>query len=330
MESIMLKKVVVRIFTVLTLICFTGFLPTIVYSQEKINIGILRQIDIKPFFDAEQGVKDALELGGYDESKVNFISIAINNQIDTVQRNLEELRKQNVKLICTIGTSVTIETLKNEKDIPVVYNIVSYPESITDAGKKYGFSENYTGATNKVASEPMIKMALKLKKIDTIGMIFNAKEENAVRDVENIEKDCERLGIKSIIIPYTEEEKIVTTFKKLIDIGIDCLLFPKDTLQVKYLNELNSIIYDNKVLAFGLEASFCERDSAVLAFAAPTYKVGLIAGKKAVEVLNGKNPSDIPVEGLDKFDIYLNTRVAKKIHMNIPVNILKIASEVIK
>ena len=55
----------------------------------------------------------------------------------------------------------------------------------------------------------------------------------------------------------------------------------------------------------------------------------MLAGEKIVEILNGKKPADIPMEGLKSFEIWLNKASASKTKTGIPVAVEKIASKII-
>ncbi len=320
-----------KIFKHLIGVCvFLLIVVSCVFAQEEIKIGIVRQIDIKPFMDAEQGIIESLAARGYAEDRVEFIVKRINNNLQLVKSAVEELKTAGVQVIVSIGTRATIEVLKYVKEIPVVYSGVSYQESIQEAAKKYGYADNYTGTLLNAPAERLIEVALKIKRINRIGMIFNLKEDNAYRDVQSFERSCKIAGIQSVVMPYTQEEDLAANFHKLIELGISCILFPKDTLQVKHIDELIPMVYKHDIFTLGADAAFCQKNAAVLAFTAPAYKVGALAGKKIAQILEGKDPKKIPAEGLANFEIWINLKVAKQTNIHISPAVMRMASEIVQ
>ena len=59
------------------------------------------------------------------------------------------------------------------------------------------------------------------------------------------------------------------------------------------------------------------------------YKeLGKMAGYKAAEILDGKDPSDIEIEAMKELEITINTDVAKKLNIKIPEDIESVAKKV--
>ena len=58
------------------------------------------------------------------------------------------------------------------------------------------------------------------------------------------------------------------------------------------------------------------------------YKLGKEAGYKAVEILEGKKPSEIEITTLSEMSFTINTDVAKKLNITIPKDIEEKAKKV--
>ncbi|MBU1998960.1 MAG: ABC transporter substrate-binding protein [Candidatus Omnitrophota bacterium] len=301
------------------------------FAQEKIKIGIVVQNQIKPFMDAVDGIKKHLAEKGYGEDKVEFIFINSQDNTEKVIEAIAQFRSANVKLIIPTGTATTIEVLKNVHDIPVVFAVVAYEESIIEAGKKLGFGKNYTGALSSSSAERIIEVALKVNpNIKKVGMIYDPNVDNTVREKMNVEDGCRKYGIELVALPYNGASEVINTFQKMVDMGVQCVNIPKDSVQQKLLNELKPIIYANKLFSITTsELGTVSSGGAVIGLSAVPAVIGRLAGEKVVQVLKGKRPSDMPMERPKKFAIWLNMIAAKASGVNVPVSVVKLADKVI-
>jgi putative ABC transport system substrate-binding protein len=84
----------------------------------------------------------------------------------------------------------------------------------------------------------------------------------------------------------------------------------------------------------GLPASFSGRefvDAGGLSSYGPNLRgVYQLAGTYVGKVLKGAKPADLPVQQPTKFDLAINLRTAKALHLTIPADVLAIADEVIE
>jgi putative ABC transport system substrate-binding protein len=311
---------------------FTLLILSGAWAQDKINIGIISQIDNRPQIDSIDGIKKGLADKGYTQDKVEYTTFNCKGNAGLVKDAVADMRKANVKLIFAIGTSITIETLKYVRDIPVVYACVSYAQSIYEANKKFGFADNYTGALLNAPADILIVLALKIKvDLGSIGIVYRISEDNSLRDKDNYEKSCAKFGIETIIMPYDREDQVVATYQKLADQGVKCLLYTKDGMMIKHAEEIKPIIYKYQIMGLASDAAPVQNGLAVLAFTAPAYKVGQLAGEKAYDILaNGKKPAELSEEGLKNLELWLNISSATKAKVNLPVGIMKLATKVIK
>jgi putative ABC transport system substrate-binding protein len=69
---------------------------------------------------------------------------------------------------------------------------------------------------------------------------------------------------------------------------------------------------------------------AIAAYGLDYFLIGESAGKKAVQVLKGKKPGDIPWGPAEKFSLVVSEKAAKTQGIAIPSDLLKKANKVIK
>lgn len=312
-----------------TVFLFLFIITAMVFPADKIKIGFLRQLEIQPFIKQTEGAIKVLEENGYTTDKAEIIQTTANGKMAEIKNIIDTMKKNKVKVIIPIGTSVSLEVLKLVKDIPVVA-CVTYGETLKEAKTQFKLGNNYTAALMYVPALPVLKIALKIKKITTIGMMYNEKEDNAKKEMAMLIQGCKNLKLQSKTFPYSNENAITNTFKKMLDSGVECIVIPKDTLLAQHMDEIKPQIYAKKMLALALDDAPADRDLAVISLTAGNEEVGMLLGKKAVEILKGKKPAEIKMEALDKFYVTVNLKVAKIIGINIPVDVVRTANRIIK
>ena len=78
-------------------------------------------------------------------------------------------------------------------------------------------------------------------------------------------------------------------------------------------------IYQSSVVKGGLASYSVSR-----------HEIGRLSAKYVRRILNGVNPKDLPVEGVDKIDLIINLKTAKQIGVTIPQKVLARADRVIR
>ena len=58
------------------------------------------------------------------------------------------------------------------------------------------------------------------------------------------------------------------------------------------------------------------------------YQLGYETGLKAVEIINGKEPKDLPITLLEEMELVINTDAVKKLNITVPSDILEKADTV--
>jgi putative ABC transport system substrate-binding protein len=60
------------------------------------------------------------------------------------------------------------------------------------------------------------------------------------------------------------------------------------------------------------------------------YEIGRLSARYVQRLFASANPSDLPVQGVDKIELVINLKTAKQIGLSIPPNVLARADRVIR
>jgi len=98
----------------------------------------------------------------------------------------------------------------------------------------------------------------------------------------------------------------------------------------KQFDLLKQLIPDAKKV--GVKYNTAEKKSQVQVDVATSgidyYQLGYETGLKAVEIINGKEPKDLPITLLEEMELIINTDAVKKLNITVPSDILEKADTV--
>jgi putative tryptophan/tyrosine transport system substrate-binding protein len=166
-------------------------------------------------------------------------------------------------------------------------------------------------------------------KATTVGALVNPNYPAADIQQRALRETAATTGLQLRIEAAGTERDIDAAFARLVEQGADMLLVANDPFFQSRRDQIVTL-----VVRLGLPASFPGRefvDAGGLSSYGPSltgvyHLGGIFVGK----VLKGAKPADLPVEQPTKFELAINLRTAKALHLTIPADLLAIADEVIE
>jgi putative ABC transport system substrate-binding protein len=313
----MLKKLTIAVL-------FLALVPAWAYAAQK-RAHIL-MVTWRGETEAEKGFKKGMEAAGY---AVDYTTFDAKQNKDSLSKFMDGLdRSKKIDLIYTFGTTATQVAMSKIKDVPIVFTIVADPVSAGIAASWESSGNNVTGASHLVPFESQYKALSRVKKITKLGMIYNPKEANSV-----IARDqMKRLGVEN---GYTLVEAIVSDkseIEKAVQalIGkVDYIYLPSDSLIISNGADVMRLINRYRIPTFSAVEGLVRDNGALVGLVSSYFKVGELAAQKAVKVLEGAKPTEVPVGTLVTFSFLVNAKTMKEIGAVVPVTVLR-GAEVIR
>ena len=301
------------LFTVMILSCGTegkqgGETSSNKEGKRKFKIGIT-QIVAHPALDkAREGFKDALKEAGieaeYDEKNAN-------GEVSTANLIANTLVSSKPNLIYAIATPTAQAAAQSTNEIPIVFSAITDPKS---AGILKG---NVTGVSDRVNIKQQLELLIKLdSKIKKVGVIYNSSEQYSIVQVEDLKKAASELNLEIVERSITQANEIPQATEALIATS-DAIYLPTDNLIASVVNLITEKATNSKKIVFGAEAAHVN-GGALITQGIDYYELGKEAGKIAVEVLNGKNISEIQFKTMELNDIVVNSKTLKALGINLP------------
>jgi putative ABC transport system substrate-binding protein len=276
-----------------------------------------------------------------NQRNVHYTLLDAKGDKQTLARYIDSIDQYNADLIYTFGTTSTLALLGTEEEpttfrlcnrTPVVFSIVTDPVGSKIISDAKDTSRNFTGVSHIVPYQVQLNAIKKLPNINTMGVIFNPLENNAVMAAKKIQKLSTEYGIDVYLYPLkTKQGKPKSDFISSI---IDAM--KQDHVQLAYLPPDSYIISQGEVIVESLHsqgiATFSatedpiRKHNALFGVVSRYYNVGEFAGYKAEQILSNHSlAQNLPIEPLSQYSYIVNVKAAQRLDYYPPVSILKIS-----
>ncbi len=299
-------------------------------EETTVSIGISKIIQ-HPALDAiEQGIIDGLAELGYED--IVFDLQNANGDITTATSIAQKFKADKVDLAIGIATP-TAQALANIiSDSPVLFSAVTEP---IEAGLVENYDHgigNVTGVSDLTPVEAQIRLLAEVTNIKRLGHVYTSGEANAVLLAEMAEKVCKELGIEFVPSAVTNSSEVKQAAQAIAS-RVDGFYVSNDNTVVSALPSLADVAMQAGVPIMSADTTSAVGTDVMLAWGFDYYKLGKATALMAAEVLEGADPSTIPVGFMtDPSDIELrvNLDVAAQLGITIADSILDQAAVIVK
>jgi putative ABC transport system substrate-binding protein len=296
-------------------------------KKEHYLIGISQFVE-HPALDAvRNGFIDYLKEHGYVEGQnvtydINFAQA----DFGTAAQIAEKLVGENPDLILTIATPSSQAMVKATTTIPIVFSAITDPVGAGLVSSLSGGGANVTGTSDLSPVDKQFELIKEIvPNIKKLGFIYNAGESNSVTSLNQAKEEGAKLGIEIVEATVSNSSEVMMAAESLVG-KVDAIHIPTDNTVVSAFEAITKVCADNKIPLFAADVDSVPR-GAVAALAIDYYRLGLQTGRMAVEILEGKNPGDMPTETLEDLLLYVNLDSAKKMGVTIPPDVLEKADK---
>lgn len=288
-------------------------------SGDSVTIGVIQPLEHPALDAAREGFIAALKESGYTEGE-NLTLDLQNAQGDTSNLSTisDRFVSKKVDLVLAIATDAAQSVAAKTQEIPIVATAVT---SFTTAGlvaseEQPGGNVTGTSDMNPVAAQIGLIQEL-VPEVETIGLLYNSSEDNSVLQVDMAKKEIEALGLKWSEVTVVNSNDIQTAMQSLVT-KCQAVYVPTDNTVASAMASVHSVAKDAKI------PTICGESNAVMSGGLATmginyFDLGAKAGKMAVEILNGADPAEMPVQFADTSDeVVINGTVAEEIGFTVP------------
>ncbi|MCP3740034.1 ABC transporter substrate-binding protein [Rossellomorea sp. BNER] len=308
--------------------CGSGGTESGTKEQKVVKIGILQHVEHPSLDAAREGFIEALKEAGYEEGK--NLEINYHNAQNDMNNNMtiaNKLVAEESDLILAIATPSAQAVVQSTKDIPVLFTAITDPvgAELVESLEKPGGNVTGTSDTHPDAIKNTINSIKEfIPDAKKVGIIYNDGEPNSVVNVENAKKAMEEIGLEAVETTVSTSSEVKQAAESLVG-RADVFYIPKDNTVVSALESVITVANEKKIPTFVGESDSVKRGT-FASYGFEYHDLGMTTGKMAVEIIEGKKPSEIPVGFPEKLELVINKKAAEKEGITLTEEMMKDAT----
>ena len=314
--------------------------PTVSFAQGKIPKKIVPKIGVTqtasyPDFDADaKGFEKALAEAGYKEgTQVTYVRQNAQGDVNRTQAIAEKFMNSDVDLIHSIGTPSSRAVMKIIKDVPIVFSSVTEPVYAGLIPRKRPLGTrtgtNVTGVSDRWPVTLQFEMYTKfIPKAKKWGTIYNAGDPRSLIYIKEMRQTAKKLEVELIEVNISQNDETLPAAQFLVG-KVQTIYITYDHIALSSFELIVKVCNEKKIPLFGGDLK-CVTLGAIAAYGWDYFQIGHSAGEKAVRILKGEKPGDIPWDSGEKLVLLINEKAARAQGAVIPLELLKRADRIIQ
>lgn len=227
--------------------------------------------------------------------------------------------KDNPDLIITLGTGTSITTLKETKEIPIVFSVVTDPVSVGIASSWSKPEGNKTGISDMDPFEEQIGLIKLLKpNVKRVGIVVNYSEPNCEAGMILVKESLNKYNIPFKEVNATNASEVAIAAKSL---AASCDVFfisPANTVY-ESLGVLQKIADQKNIMIVGGDEVAVSEKGSICTYTYNFTQMGHSTAKLAMCILkHNLMPGDISVTKPTNLYLYFNKTQAEKLGIELP------------
>ncbi len=252
--------------------------------------------------------------------------IAYPDPVDA-RRVVADWEAEGVDLILALSSSGAAVAKETAPDTDVLF-ISNDPVSaglVADEGTPDG---RLTGVTFRVPADRTLEAALQvLPEVRRIGLAYPPEDPAAVANREVLAEAADSLGLELVAEPFADAVGLEAAITAIAAADADLLVISTSPVATRFLEETRVAASERNL---PVVANTGLAEFALLSLSPDTDELGRQLGRQAARLLAGSSPSAVPVEDPRRFVLVLNASTAARFGIELPEDVVREATDVIR
>ncbi|RRJ85403.1 ABC transporter substrate-binding protein [Aestuariirhabdus litorea] len=291
----------------------------------------ITQIVEHPALDAvRQGVQDELAERGYSVgTNLKWSYESAQGSPATAAQIAKKFAGESPDVIVAIATPSAQAAAASARGIPLVFTAVTDP---VGAKLVKGLDQPGRFITGMTDMSPINKHMALVKAVvpgaQRLGVIYNPGEANSVSLVTLVNEEAPKQGMSVVEAAATKSSDVQTAARSLVG-KVDAIYLPTDNTVISALEAIIKVAEQNRIPVITGDTDSVAR-GAVAAQGFNYYEVGRQTGIMVARILKGESPADMPVEGVERVELFVNPGAAQRMGITLDSALVDSAKSVVE
>ncbi|OCS83386.1 ABC transporter substrate-binding protein [Caryophanon tenue] len=283
-------------------------------TGDTFKIGITQLVEHPSLDAAREGFKTALKDAGINAEYDEQLAQGDNSLNTTIAQNLAT---SGADLIFANSTPSAQAALAQTTEIPIVFTSVTDAVAAQLVQSMDAPGGNVTGTVD-LHPETIDKTLAFIQELGatTVGMVYNAGEQNSVEQVKLVKEKAAALGITIVEASVSTSAEVKQAAESLVG-KAEAFYIITDNTVVSALESVIDVANTNKLPLVVGELDSVARGG-LAAYGFEYYDIGYEAGEMAVKILKGEaTPAELPAQYPQNLKLVINKSVADALGLEI-------------
>lgn len=317
----------IRSITLLLLLC--AFIPASDARAAGKLVAALLTCDLPRYREAHKAFVKALVAKGYDQGNLEIVTQTPNPDLISWSNSVRKFNAIGADVIVAYGTSASLAALREAQGIPIVFADVYGPVETGVARSMSTTGHNMAGISSKVPLVTLIKTAMELKPMKSLGVVCGSREEGSLVQLKEARKVAAQLGVAVVEANVASPAGLDASLAALFTARVDCIYVTECTAGGRSFEKIVHRANELKVPVISQMPGAAQK-GAVVSLEADPAEQGQVAAEYVARILGGKRAAQLPVVTPKKVDLIVNLRAAKLLDLHVPFPVLTAATRVLK
>jgi len=318
------RSVVLMIASVM-LIIITFMIMSAPVLAEQLKIGISQIVEHPALDNCRDGFVDGMEKAGYNTGEdVIYDFQNAQGEFSNAISIAQKFKDDQVDIIVAISTPIAQAAAQVTSEIPIIIGAITDPVAANIAESWESSGNNITGMSDAAPNEAQLKLIPRFfPQATKVGTIYNAGEANSVVQVELSREICKELGLELVEATVSNSSEVLMAAQSL-DGRVDVFYIVTDNVAVSAFSSIVKVSLEEEIPIIVADPTFVP-DGGLTSFGIDYFTLGQKSAEKAVQVLEGKLPSEIPIGKLDQAEelkFVINMDIAQQLNLEVPADLL--------